>query len=376
MTGARMMKAQVLHAIGDLRYEEVPVPQPADGEVLLRVRAAGICGSDVPRICENGAHVMPLIPGHEFSGEMAETGARVGIFPLIPCRKCPQCRQGHYELCRHYDYVGSRRDGAFAEYVSVPAANLIPLPEGVSFEEAAMAEPMAVAVHAMRRGFRTLGIDITDTDAVKDRVREMNVAVIGAGTIGLLLAMFLIDAGVKSLYVTGNKDTQKERALSLGVPEERFVNSREMDAAAWLCDRTNGGADLVFECVGRADTYAMAVDAAAPMGGVILMGNPYGDMMLPRDIYWKLLRNQLTRTGTWNSSFDYPDETGSNGLSGQTAGSVTDDWHYVISRLEAGTVQPALLITHRLPLSELGKGISIMRDKTEDYCKIMVVYER
>ena len=119
----------------------------------------------------------------------------------------------------------------------------------------------------------------------------------------------------------------------------------------------------------------MAVDAAAPMGGVVLMGNPYGDMMLPRDIYWKILRNQLTLTGTWNSSFDYPDETGLNGLSGQTAGSVTDDWHYVISRLEAGTVRPALLITHRLPLSELGRGIAIMRDKTEDYCKIMVTYE-
>ena len=153
------MKAWVLHGVGDIRFEEVETPQPADGEVLVAVRAAGICGSDIPRIYQTGAHVQPLIPGHEFAGQVVGTGRdvsadwqnrRVGIFPLIPCKNCVSCQKQHYELCRSYSYLGSRRNGGFAEYVTVPAWNLIALPDAVSYEQAAMMEPMAVAVHAMR----------------------------------------------------------------------------------------------------------------------------------------------------------------------------------------------------------------------------------
>ncbi|MBR0119687.1 MAG: alcohol dehydrogenase catalytic domain-containing protein, partial [Eubacterium sp.] len=123
------MKAWVLHQINDIRYEEVATPEVSNtgssgSEVLVKVCAAGICGSDIPRIYETGAHKMPLIPGHEFAGEVADVGEgdeagwigkRVGIYPLIPCRKCHSCLQDQYELCRDYDYIGSRRDGAFAE---------------------------------------------------------------------------------------------------------------------------------------------------------------------------------------------------------------------------------------------------------------------
>ena len=111
------MKAWVLHNIGDIRFEDIDKPKPGQGEVLINVKAAGICGSDIPRTFDTGAHKMPIIIGHEFSGIVAETGegvdpawmgARVGIFPLIPCRKCPQCLNERYELCRDYDYLGSR----------------------------------------------------------------------------------------------------------------------------------------------------------------------------------------------------------------------------------------------------------------------------
>ena len=132
------MKAWVLNKVGEIKFEEVDRPVPKEGEVLLRVRAAGICGSDIPRVYQTGAHRMPLIPGHEFSGAVEEVGLgvdpkwggkAVGVFPLIPCRKCEPCKAGHFELCRSYDYVGSRRDGAFAEFVTVPAANLLELPD-------------------------------------------------------------------------------------------------------------------------------------------------------------------------------------------------------------------------------------------------------
>ena len=144
------MRAYELHGVNDLRREDIEKPEIPSGWVLVQVKASGICSSDIPRIFTNGTYHFPTIPGHEFSGVVAaygegvpeeRVGKRVGIFPLIPCRTCPQCRQKKYEMCEHYDYLGSRRDGGFAEYVAVPDWNLMELPENVSFREAAMLEP-------------------------------------------------------------------------------------------------------------------------------------------------------------------------------------------------------------------------------------------
>lgn len=117
------MRAYELHGINDLRIEDIEKPEIPSGWVLMQVKASGICSSDIPRIFTNGTYHFPTIPGHEFSGVVAacgegvpeeRIGKRVGIFPLIPCRTCPQCRQKKYEMCEHYDYLGSRRDGGFA----------------------------------------------------------------------------------------------------------------------------------------------------------------------------------------------------------------------------------------------------------------------
>lgn len=352
------MKAQVLCGIGDLRLMEQEPPRLKPDEVCVAVMAAGICGSDVPRVFDTGAHRMPLVPGHEFAGVVCGTGSntlkdwqgtRVGVYPLIPCGKCAPCREGRHELCRQYDYIGSRRDGAFAEKVAVPAANLVKLPDEVTFAEAAMLEPMSVAVHAMRRGFAAAGAD-------GDLLPE-TAAVCGMGTIGMMLAMFLKDAGVPRVFMIGNHPPQKERAKELGLDPSLFCDLPGEEAVRWLQERTDGGAKLVFECVGKAQTAALCVEAAAPAGAVVLVGNPHGDMTLPRQTYWKILRNQLTLTGTWNSSSWWD---------------AADDWHYVLARLEEHRIQPEKLITHRLPLAELPEGLAIMKDKTEDYCKILI----
>lgn len=229
------MKAWVLHEIGDIRWEEVEQPVPGEQEVLLRVRAAGICGSDVPRIYTSGTYSYPLIPGHEFAGEVVACGEgvseewlgqRTGVFPLIPCRECGPCRQGYYELCRHYSYLGSRRAGGFAEYVAVPVWNLLRLPEQAAFEEAAMLEPMSVAVHAMRRVHPAAG----------------DVAVIsGLGTIGLLLLMFLKEAGIEKLLVLGKRISRggghcgwesRRRTITMSVREENGNGCRRRPAIA------------------------------------------------------------------------------------------------------------------------------------------------
>lgn len=290
-------------------------------------------------------------------------------------------------MCRNYDYLGSRRDGGFAEYVAVPVWNLLALPQSVSCEEAAMLEPMAVAVHAMRRmlsehdtwisGYgKNPGNSGMPEDAkaaagvrkaehaeeagIAGKAGNIKAAVCGLGTIGLLLLMFLKEAGVREVYAIGKKDFQKEMAQRLGVKEEFYCDTRRHDPHQWLMEQTGGsGVDQYFECVGKSETYELAVNGTAPAGRIVLVGNPYSDMMLKKEVYWKILRNQLTIFGTWNSSFT------------QESG---DDWHYVLERLAQRRIDPAGMISHRFSLAELGKGLELMRNKTEDYVKVMGIF--
>ncbi len=392
------MKAWVLHGINEIRLETVELPALESGQALVAVKAAGICGSDIPRIYRTGAHRHPLIPGHEFSGvvesvgketDSAWLGKRVGVFPLIPCGACGPCIKGQYEMCRNYGYLGSRRDGGFAEYVAVPAENLIELPDNVSFEEAAMLEPMAVAVHAVRR------VIPAGVPGAPGNNEEEAAVVFGLGTIGLLLLALLLEEGrggrnfdavtvqqgsvpagresgtdaepeprrvaglqsVKRILVVGNKELQKSKACELGLPEADYCDSRIQDAGKWIMEQTQGhGADVVFECVGRNETMTQAVDSAAPSGRICLVGNPASDMVLGKDVYWKILRNQLTVRGTWNSSFTHHQ---------------ADDWHYALELFSQKRIDISRLISHRFPLAELDRGFCIMRDKSEEYVKIM-----
>ncbi len=347
------MKAYVLHGVGDYRYEEVSMPKADPGTVLVKVKVVGICGSDIPRIYVTGAYSHPLIPGHEFAGEVAEVGEgvsesllgrRVGVFPLIPCMRCPQCQKKQYEMCSNYSYLGSRTDGGFAEYVQVPEWNLIELPDAVTMEQAAMLEPMSVAVHAIRR------MQPSQTDKI---------AVCGLGTIGLCMVMFLQEMGCKEIYVAGNKDFQKQMAGNIGIREENFCDVRSANFPEWLMDRTGGvGVDVFIDCVGKSDVLKQGIKSLAAGGKMVLVGNPASDIPLEKHLYWKILRSQLRLIGTWNSSFTHEQ---------------TDDWHYVLECLEKETVHPEKLITHRMSLEEFGRGFEIMRVKSEDYVKIMMI---
>ncbi len=441
------MKAWVLHNINDLRYESVDKPQLSDQEVLVAVKAAGICGSDIPRIYQTGAHRHPLILGHEFSGVVEKIGAgvepfwegkRVGIFPLIPCGSCLPCSRQQYEMCRSYSYLGSRRDGGFAQYAVVPKENLISLPDGVTYEEAAMLEPMAVAVHAMRRimyhnlsaaeavrrdgrsrpqeaaavsaaqaAYRSVQDNVQETAAyggVQSNAQEMaacggrqssaqetaacggvqdnvqkTIVVCGLGTIGLLLVMFLLEAQSRRtlragrILAVGNKESQRRAVCKMGLQEDCYCDSRTQEAALWIMQQTDGnGADVFFECVGKNETLAQAADCTAPAGRIMLVGNPYSDMQLEKSVYWKILRNQLTIKGTWNSSFYYGRGAGGMYAADQES-RMQDDWHYVLKRLAEKRITPAAVISHRYGLEELEQGFRIMRDKTEDYMKIMAI---
>lgn len=367
------MKALVLHAVNDIRLKDVKEPVLCKGQALVKVHACGICGSDIPRIYVNGTYHFPTIPGHEFAGEVVEIysdsdrdreylNKRVGIFPLIPCMECTQCRMGHYEMCSNYDYLGSRCDGGFAEYVKVPTWNLIKLPDNVSYEDAAMLEPMSVAVHSIRKA-----IGAADTTLDK----SAKIAVIGLGTIGLLITMFLRNMGYENVYAIGNKDFQKETVIKLGIKKEKYLDFRSVVDILEANGNTSkeklnksqpflGGFDLVFEAVGKNDTINLAIRLSAPLAAVCLVGNPASDISFDKNVYWMILRKQLLVTGTWNSSFTHEED---------------DDWNYVINQLADAKIHPKELITHRFPLDKLCEGLDIMHYKKENYIKVMGIFD-
>jgi len=336
------MKAYILNGINDLRYEDLPLPECPSDWVIVKVKAAGICSSDIPRIFTKGTYHFPTIPGHEFSGEVYEVGdkkdsgligKRVGIFPLIPCRKCPQCEKKHYEMCEHYDYIGSRRDGGFAEYVAVPIWNLVFLPDSISFVSAAMLEPLSVALHAIKMG----GVMPGD-----------GVAVIGTGMIGISAAQWAVKFDVKSVTVIGRSESKRKIVEKCGLDYKTYSEIEETTQY-----------DFVLEAVGTPDAVERAIQIAAPGGTVLLMGNPSGDILLQQNVYWRVLRKQLTLKGTWNSSYD---------------GFNKSDWTDAVKSIAAGEIVVEPLVSHYFSQERFVDGLKLMYEHKEPYCKVMTLW--
>lgn len=344
------MKAYVLDGIGQLVYRDVPIPRLHADEVLVEVVNAGICGSDVPRIFKTGTYHFPTIPGHEFAGIVREVsdekyrsliGKRVGVFPLIPCMQCEQCGNKSYEMCQSYNYLGSRTDGGFAEYVAVPVWNLIEIPTDVSYEDAAMLEPSCVALHAVRQ------VDLTGVTSA---------AIYGCGTIGILIIQWLAAMGINNLYAVGTRQEQQD--LLSEYTGCIFGNCREVNPIDFIMKQTGGkGADVVFECVGAKESIINAIDSAKAGGQIVFVGNPEGDIMLDKQIYWKILRHQLTIHGTWNSSFRKEED---------------DDWNIAVKAIQDGKIRPSGQITQRFTFDMLQDGLKIMKDKNVFTNKVMI----
>ena len=346
------MKALVLHKTGDFRFEDIEKPTPQENEVLLKVKAAGICGSDIDRVLHGGVYSFPLIPGHEFAGQIEQVGKGVSadlvgkkaaVFPLIPCRKCASCEIGQYAQCGDYDYIGSRRNGAFAEYVVVPKWNLVLAPnDNITYEELAFCEPAGIAMHAVRLA----NIDIADT-----------VAIFGAGPIGLLLAMIAKNTrGCKVLIV--DVDQKKvDFAKSIGFDE--CINSRDTDAIEWISEKTNGVmADVCFEGAGVSSSVQSCLLATRKFGKVIGVGIPHKEITVSMQAYQTLLRRQLSLIGTWNSVYSSLPK---------------NEWHMVANLIAEHTLDVAPLISHRVSLSDGIAPIKMMAERKEFFNKIMYI---
>jgi len=336
------MKAYVLHAVNDLRYDEIEIPECPNKWAIIKVMAAGICSSDIARVFTKGTYHFPTIPGHEFSGvvysvgdeaDKALVGKKVGIFPLIPCRVCPQCAEKHYEMCVNYDYVGSRRDGGYAEYVAVPVWNLIELPQSMSFTSAAMLEPLSVALHAIKIG------------CVK---KGANVAIIGTGMIGISAGQWAYKFGASKVTVIGRNESKRALVEKCGLEYAICTKKNEI-----------GQYDFVLEAVGTPSAVELAVSGATPGGTVLLMGNPSGDIIFSQNLYWRVLRKQLTLKGTWNSAYD---------------GTNPSDWTDAVNAIANNEVNVEPLISHQFSQENLMVGLKLILEHKEPYCKVMTIW--
>ena len=288
------MKAAVLYGNEDIRFDDYPEPPIKPGYVKIKVRASGICGSDVPRVLKNGAHFYPVVLGHEFSGEVTEIGEgvtsvtvgdHVSGAPLLPCMKCADCQKGDYSLCKQYSFIGSREQGSFAEYVVIPEINTVRYDPSIPYEMAAMFEPSTVALHGiMLNEYRGGG----------------SVAILGGGTIGLFTMQWTKIFGSKKVVVFDIDNDRLALAEKLGA--DATINTKDPDYMEKARALTNGrGYDFVFETAGNPITMLMAFEAAANKSSVCYIGTPSGDIIFTPRHMELMLRKEFRLTGSWMS---------------------------------------------------------------------------
>lgn len=313
-----------LHATGDLRQHDEPQPEPGPGETLVRVKAVGICGSDLHWFSEAGigdARLQkPLVLGHEIAGSIAEgprQGERVVVDPAIPCHSCEDCWHGNPNLCENVRFAGHGSvDGALREYIAWPEDCLFPLPDSLSDADGAMLEPLGVAIHAVDLAHLRVG---------------MTIGVFGCGPIGLLVIQMARLAGAANIFVTEPLSHRLESALAMGARE-------------W---RPDLAVDVSFEVAGEDAAVDAAFTAVKPGGKVILAGIPAVD----RTSFTASLarRKGLTIKLVRRMKFTYP---------------------RAIELVESGKVDVRSLVTHTFPLEQAAEAFKTAERR--DGLKVMV----
>lgn len=337
------MKAAVWYGGKDIRIEDVPKPKIKDDEVLVKVRAVGICGSELHAFeGVSQRRTPPLVMGHEFSGEIVELGKNVNnlkigekvtVDPLKRCGTCTPCVRGQGSVCRNVKLLGLHTSGAFAEYVAVPALNCYVLPENVSFEEGAMAEPLAVGIRAVNSTDVRLG----DTTVV-----------IGAGIIGTMTLKAAKAAGAGLLIVSDVVDYRLDYSKKLGA--DITINSKTDDPVTKVMELTNGsGADVVFEAVGLEATVQQGLRMLGIGGKLTIIG------MLSKNMNLDVL-SIVTRELQIRGSYAY----------------AQDDFRRALNYLCNRKIDVKSLITNIMPLEKVKDGFEMLSEKRGNVLKIIL----
>ncbi|WP_455436148.1 galactitol-1-phosphate 5-dehydrogenase [Hungatella hathewayi] len=334
------MKAGVLHATNDIRFEEIDTPKPGRGQVKIKVKYTGICGSDVPRVNGDACHFFPNVLGHEFSGIVEELGEgvtslkpgdRVAGVPLVPCMKCADCLKGDYSLCKHYSFIGSREFGSFAEYVVVPEKNAVRFGDDVSFEQGAFFEPATVALHGLKR---------------LDYQGGKTVAILGGGTIGLFTMQWAKIFGAAKVVVFDITPERLELALRLGA--DAVINTGDKDYMEQAKALTGGtGYDYVYETAGNTVTIKMAFQLAANKSGVCMIGTPTKELSFTVAEWENMNRKEFMLTGSWMSySAPFPGK----------------EWELTAHYFQTGQLKfDDSLVFKKVPLSQIGSAFELYK---------------
>lgn len=331
-------KALNLKAVGELVYDEIDLPELPKQTALVKIMACGICSSDIERVFETGTYHFPTVIGHEFSGQIVAVaddeneellGKKAVVFPLLPCKECEACKKEDYAVCSNYNYFGSRCDGGFSQYLVVPIWNLI-LFENISYEQAAMCEPTAVALHATKRA------EIKEGDEV---------LIVGSGTIAFLIGTFCKLFGAKVIMAARRLESL-ELAQKYGfIPVLNDENVKEN-----LKEKIGeDSVKIAFEVVGSND--AINTTLALAKEKVVMVGNPKEDVFLQKDNYWRILRKQLTVIGTWNSSFN----------------AKNNDWKEVLKLLNENKIDLTDLITEVYDMEDYQEAFERVKGKSLTY---------
>lgn len=333
------MRAARLHGVRDLRIERVPVPERRPGEVLLKVRAVGVCGSDLHHYLEGAigstASHEPFILGHEFAAEVVEggdlpAGTLVAVDPARPCRTCEWCLRGHPNLCPHVEFAGvPPYAGALAEYVTAYPEELIELPAGFDAVDAALLEPLGVAIHAL---------DLA-------RLKPMDsVGIVGVGPIGLLTLQVARLCGADRIVAIEPVAYRRQAALDLGA-DAAFAAVDE--ARAWTDDR---GVDVVLEATDSPLGPQHAAELARIGGKLVLVGIPEGDAF------------------TFNASL-----VRRKGLTIKMSRRMGDVYPRAIRMTQSGRVDTRKLVTHRFALDDAAAAFDLQAERADGVIKCVVM---
>jgi L-iditol 2-dehydrogenase len=340
------VKALRLFAPRDLRVAEVPEPEPGPGEVLIRVRAVGVCGSDVHYYVDghigDAVPTLPFTLGHEFAGEVAAlgpgvtwpaVGTRVAVDPAVPCGKCEICLEGNPNCCPNVRFPGSAPvNGSLSEYYVHPAELCVPLPGALDFADGAMLEPLGVAVHAL--------------NLAKVRPGD-SVAILGAGPIGLMLLQ-IARGSAGAVYVS--EPIPERRALAARMGAAGVCDPSATDPVKWLQAETKGrGVDIAIEVAWGAEAVTQAVRMARPAGKLVIVGIPREDVVVfPAGT---ARRKGLSILMSRRMKFVYP---------------------RAIALVEAGIVDLRSLLTHRFPLERAAEAFELVATVGDGVVKAMV----
>jgi len=334
------MKAAVWYGGKDIRIEELPTPKIKDDEVLVKVKAVSICGSDLHAyIGVSKRRMPPLVMGHEFSGEIVKVGRtvkglkegeRVVLEPVLSCGTCVLCQRGRSNICENIKLVGLHLCGAFSEYVTIPASKCHKLPDAVSFEEASLVEPLAVAVHAVNLASLEKGEDI---------------GIIGSGAVGVMTLQVAKNIGAGNIFVVDTLDYRLELAKKLGATTT--INAKKENPVQRIL--SDGGVDTVFEAVGHQETAQQALAMVKKGGKVIIIGMLEATMELPMlDVTVKEIEIR--------GSYSY----------------TSDDFKQALNLIAKGKVKVKPLITHVLPLRDITRGFDILSKGAENVIKVVL----